>query len=151
MPNPQQPGINATEDHVEDVAEDEPIGATPWDEMGRGVDWVCHYCFTSNPWTSLNCFHCDDDRGVDVRSRTSGTFHKDDVACGAYGHRQQTLSTRGAVGDPHMQHLAASVSIVFVDDIMPVAHEALFPLHHSRIFIEKQLTGEVSIGTDACP
>ena len=146
MPNPQPPGVNVTEDHV-----NEPIGATTCDEMGD--DWVCHYCFTSNPGTSLNCLHCDEDPCVDVQSRTSGTFHnpKDDVSCGAYGHRQQSLSTRGAVGDPHMQHLAASVSIVFVDDVMHVAQEALFPLHHSRIFIEKQLTGEVSIGTDARP
>ena len=119
MPNPQPAVINVTEDQVHDVAEDEPIGATAWDEMGD--DWVCHYCFISNPGTSLNCLHCEEDPCVDKRYRTSGTFDSPlrEWSMGR-GIRQQLLTTGGNVGVQQTQHHAASVSIGFVDDIMPV-------------------------------
>ncbi|XP_030837112.1 caseinolytic peptidase B protein homolog [Strongylocentrotus purpuratus] len=106
MPNPQPAVIDVTEDQVHDVAEDEPIGATTWEEMGD--DWVCHSCFTSNPVTSLNCLHCDEGRGVDVRSRPSGTFDSPwRVGPFGSGHRPQLLTTGGNVGVQQTQHHAA--------------------------------------------
>lgn len=154
--NPKAPSIDATEDDDEDADEDadeddddedadedddedadgdEPIGATAWDAIVD--DWVCLSCFNSNPGTSLNCLHCDKHQYVDVRSPPSRAYndHVDDVSCGAYGHEQQLMSTGGDVDDPHTQ-LLASVSIDFVDNVMPVAHEALVPLNHSRIFMQ---------------